>query len=186
VKLIYLVLALIAMPFSGFSSTVTYDVNNVTFDDGSVANGTFVVDTSTSQLVVFDILLSPPLTANTTGCDPSTCPGYDYFLDSSGANSLVAPPGLGPEDLELVGSEHLYLFFPTSIFTTVGPVPVLDTSSVGYTQGQVFITYAVSGSVEQASAPEPSAWLLALGGLFTMFLGSSSIIRPLRRAHGKA
>jgi hypothetical protein len=73
------------------ASVIDWTLEGVTFDDGGTASGTFSIDTSTGDLVSYDITTTAGSTLGGMVYDPSTAPSVGY--GNYGQNSFLVHGG---------------------------------------------------------------------------------------------
>jgi hypothetical protein len=177
------------MPAAHASLLTTFTLNNVSFDDGSTATGTFVYDASTgSAFSDLDIITSAhgqfggQYTTNTFRSGVSGAAAFSGFqLD------VAIDLGAGLRE------ELLLLVYENFSLTSSNPLVTIPPQGYPYTSYEAIYPaatpccdiqyrYVVSGSIDPqiVALPEPSS--LADMGISLIGLGVIAALRPRRRS----
>ena len=148
---------------ASYAGPLTWNLTDVTFDDGGTASGWFTYDADTNALSDWAITTTDGSVLSGATYTPA---GYGYAYNGYFLFSL--------------GSPYL-LFTPASALTDAGGTVALSQNGYGsYECNNCYPYRFASGSLttETASVPEPASWAFMLGG-FAMVGGA---MRSRRRA----
>jgi hypothetical protein len=181
IRKIALALALTVATASPAAAAVTFTLNNVTFQGGGGANGSFTIDDAITAIQDFRV---------TTTAGTFTSP----FGTSNALDTTYAPTNFLPAVAVLSASRTSITFSQT--FNGIGQYNfVLDlaralgtgTNGVGVGREEfLFYTRAVTGGQVvgvAAAVPEPATWGLMLAGFAAVGVGSRLHRRARRAGH---
>ena len=150
--LLLLTSALAAAPVS-FASTVTWNLNNISFSDGATASGSFSFDADTNTLSAWDISVTSGVLS-----------AFTYSPDDSTAGSYFQVAGYQNELLFMVnGSTRQLRLTPVDALTDAGGTDAINLNTFGNGSGSVECNICapyrevVSGSLATAT-PEPGSF----------------------------
>lgn len=141
------------------AGTLTWNLSGVTFNDGGTASGSFTVDSSTGNLLSYDIQTTT--TSNMNGYDYDGVSNQLYCNNCFAANSFLIVNTVG-----VYGNPFLQLAFNNPLTTPGTDVLTLG----GWSQGSAEVTnygfypyrYVTQGAA--TTTPEPAALsLIAIG-----------------------
>jgi len=141
------------------ASIINWTLEGVTFDDGGTASGTFSTDSSTGDIVSYDITTTAGSSAlSGREYDPTTPPFV--VNNQSGPNSFAL----------LTGGPYINLTFLNPL-TSGGIDPIVigtyqsSDSAKSYECGNCFpIRLVATGEATSLPVPEPSTWAMMLIG----------------------
>jgi hypothetical protein len=171
-KVLLLLTSALAIAPVSFASTVTWNLNNVTFSDGATASGSFNFDADTNTLTTWNISVTSGVLS-----------AFTYSPTDSTAGSYFQVAGYQDELLFMVnGSTRQLRLTPVYALTDSGGTDPIDLNTFGNGSGSVECNNCapyrevVSGSLATAT-PEPgSVALLGLG-----FASVSLLARKFRK-----
>lgn len=141
------------------ASVIDWTLEGVTFDDGGTASGTFSVDTSTGDLVSYDITTTAGSALGGMVYDPSTAPSVAY--GNYGPNSFLL--------LAATGTKYITLEFVNPL-TSGGIDPIVpgydSITNTGSFECHNCAPFRVvtAGEATSLPAPEAPAWMMMLVG----------------------
>ncbi len=141
------------------ASIIDWALEGVTFDDGGTASGTFSIDTSTGDLVSYDITTTAGSTLGGMVYDPSTAPSVGY--DEYGPNSFIL--------FAAAGTRYITLQFLNPL-TSGGIDPIVPgydsiTNSGSFECNNcVPFRLVTAGEATTLPVPEAPAWTMMLVG----------------------
>jgi hypothetical protein len=142
------------------ASVINWTLEGVTFDDGGTASGTFSTDSSTGDIVSYDITTTTGTAVLGAVYDPSNAP-------------FVANNVSGPNSFRLIlgtGLQYLNLTFQNPL-TSGGIDPIVIGNYLGSDTAQSWecnncfpIRLVSAGEASSLATPEPSTWAMMLVG----------------------
>ncbi len=141
------------------ASVIDWTLEGVTFDDGGTASGMFSIDSSTGQLVSYDITTTLGSTLGGTVYDPSTAPfvGYGVY----GPNSFLLITGTGATYITL---EFLNPLTRGGIDPIVTGYDSITNTGSYECNNCVPFRLVTAGEATSASVPEAPTWTMMLVG----------------------
>ncbi|CAN5904492.1 hypothetical protein BH11PSE8_BH11PSE8_36890 [soil metagenome] len=153
---------LVACGASAQAAPVTWTLSGVTFNDQSVATGSFVFDASLSQYLSWDITTTTTVDFN---ANHSSQNGVEYTTNSLTNASIsyyLNPSSLG---VKQSSATTFGLVYATPLTDAGGTVLLGGKSGKGYEFNGFNSRTIVSGAVIAAPVPEPQTCALMLAGL---------------------
>jgi len=160
------------------ASLVTWELRDVTFDDGGTANGFFTLDPTISFTRSFDF--------NVETTRGTTFPGLHYTNSNAGTSGFVGQDSCGDTPCSILTLSYpktsaittvLELFFngalpPTGDSTGIRTDSAAKSAEFGLnSDGSIFMRSVTQGSVIGFLVPEPPAFIfVALGAVATFLL----------------
>jgi hypothetical protein len=141
------------------ASVIDWTLEGVTFDDGGTASGTFSIDSSTGDLVSYDITTTDGTTLVGTVFDPSTAPFVAY--GDYGPNSFLL--------LTVAGTRYITLEFLNPL-TSGGTDPIIPGYDPVSNTGSYECNncaparFVTAGEATSLPVPEPSTWAMMVAG----------------------
>jgi hypothetical protein len=142
------------------ASVINWTLEGVTFDDGGTASGTFSTDSSTGDIVSYDITTTTGTAVLGAVYDPSNAP-------------FVANNVSGPNSFRLVlgtGLQYLNLTFQNPLTSggidpiVIGNYQASDTAQSWECNNCFPIRLVSAGEASSLATPEPSTWAMMLVG----------------------
>jgi hypothetical protein len=179
------IVILLAGTTAAHADLVVWKFDNVTFDDGAMARGQFIVDTTLKQITDFDISTDAGsslgafqydvTTAKITGQSIEFASGQGFFMQLDSLANVI--PG---------ATRELHFSFSGPLVPT-GPASIVSDGTLGRTSyelqhsGQMVQQRIVTGTGELHPVPEPAEVLfLALG--LPMLLGAVAVNRNRQKS----
>jgi len=141
------------------ASVINWTLEGVTFDDGGTASGTFSTDSSTGDIVSYDITTTGTAVLGAV-YDPSNAP-------------FVANNVSGPNSFRLIlgtGLQYLNLTFQNPLTSggidpiVIGNYQASDTAQSWECNNCFPIRLVSAGEASSLATPEPSTWAMMLVG----------------------
>lgn len=155
-KFAFAALAAISLPSVAHSAPILWTLQDVTFDDGGIANGSFVYDADTGSVSQFSISVSGGTTADLTAFTYDNTNSF-YFLGSSDRFSFLADSRL----------RYLGLIFASTLTDSGGTIGILSGPPSSYecdNCGTARLVASGSITTDPSAVPEPASWAMLIGG----------------------